>query len=150
MNNNPAKPMSLFSVKMVMESKLHLGYDYKNVPINLFAVERTDMDKRIQRMIVDGVAQPHFLTDEKIRMYYRGTLEELFSEREIEPLKEYFQRHYSPAQFLITEEAAPIPMDLPFLSIPVGGPTEMIVFAKREDWPFDFSVYGYYDVRSST
>lgn len=47
-------------------------------------------------------------------------------------------------------EQAVLPIDrdtMPFVAIPVGGPQDFLMLSERDECPFSFKVWGYFDLR---
>ena len=114
---------------------------YKDVEIQLF-------QKSISEEEASRLLQPFGIT-EKDEEYYRDAvsqIEETFSIEQVEQLINHFSKRQG-TKIEIVPAYIPMPKHFGIGLYPEGFSSELITFNKADNYPLDFEVWGYYELK---
>jgi len=142
---------------------------HKDVDISWYITDRSEPVAPYEQLITG-----YHKLDESDREYSEGYIDELFTAKEAEQLKDYLQDVLGVDEVLIEEHKLPLGRDLhriseesqrwvkdelgiyipiedpsgwmPYGAIPVGGSSDMLELDQMEEYDLPFGVWGYYDL----
>jgi hypothetical protein len=118
------------------------AFGYKDVDFTLW---QADMDEEADKLLSELGWSPN---NDYPYGYLVSQVQETFTEKQVNEIKEYFAKEWDPTP-TIEVNPARIPAEgfMGAAAIPFGGLQDNYLFFEHTDYPLDFKVIGYHDLR---